>query len=871
MRSSGGALRTWLCIVGACGVVAVGACAGGEDTNGSGPGPGDDGSLGDEVEGGGFGLDGDVGGGCTPRTCAAAGANCGPVADGCGGLVECGTCVAPEFCGGGGKPSVCGTSPCTAKTCADLGVNCGKQGDGCGGLIDCGTCTVPGETCGGGGTPSVCGKSIADAPACTAKTCVAMGYNCGPVADGCGGLVDCGKCTLAGESCGGGGKPNVCGGYTCVKKTCADYGADCGPVADGCGGIVTTCGTCTAPAICGGGGKPSVCGGGSTDGGTGCVGLECKKVKCETGTSSISGVVYDPAGRVPLFNVFVYIPNGPVAAFGAGVSCDKCADALSGYPLVTTVTDEKGAFKLNDVPVGTSIPLIIQTGKWRRQVTISTAACVDTVIAKDLTRLPKNKTEGDIPKIAISTGGFDSLECFVRKVGIADAEFTNPTGTGRVNLYQGMPPVTTSLPGGGKIPASTGAYSTGVTFPNSTTLWNDVTVLKKYDVVLLACEGAEYGDPATETVLTTFPKKVSYFGTKSAAALKNMQDYTGAGGRVFASHYHYYWLKAGPSPWSTLASWGYNPDLTPVTGLTEKIVTTFPKGSSLANWLMNVGGSTSLGNIVIREPQHSVNSISSTLTEWIYAAGATDTSGATISHATQYFSFNTPVGVTPSSQCGRFVFSDIHVTAGDITDKPFPTGCSTGTTLSPQELALEFMLFDLSSRVCDEKSPPPPPTCTKRTCSELGIDCGPAADGCGGLLSCGTCVPPATCGGGGIPGKCGGGSCKPATCTSLGLTCGLAGDGCGGTLDCGKCPTDAGSCVPLTCGGRCGPQGDGCGGILTCPPCDGGTCVKTTCLAAGAECGFYPDGCGGLLDCGACVAPSTCGGGGIPNKCGGIK
>ena len=44
-----------------------------------------------------------------PMTCTQAGANCGPVADGCGGIIQCGTCTAPDTCGGGGVTSVCGT------------------------------------------------------------------------------------------------------------------------------------------------------------------------------------------------------------------------------------------------------------------------------------------------------------------------------------------------------------------------------------------------------------------------------------------------------------------------------------------------------------------------------------------------------------------------------------------------------------------------------------------------------------------------------------------------------------------------------------------------------------------------------------------
>ena len=46
---------------------------------------------------------------CTPKTCADFPAGtCGVQADGCGGLTtDCRTCVAPEYCGGGG-PALCG-------------------------------------------------------------------------------------------------------------------------------------------------------------------------------------------------------------------------------------------------------------------------------------------------------------------------------------------------------------------------------------------------------------------------------------------------------------------------------------------------------------------------------------------------------------------------------------------------------------------------------------------------------------------------------------------------------------------------------------------------------------------------------------------
>lgn len=202
-------------------------------------------------------------GGCTPKTCKDYPAGtCGQQSDGCGGLTpDCNPCPSGQTCGGCGVPGQCCTPPttsCTPQPCPPS-LECGPSSDGCGGIIaSCGTCKAP-ETCGGGGVAGKCGGSSG----CTPLSCQDQGIACGPAGDGCGNLIQsCGTCTPP-DTCGGGGTPGQCGNMSnCVPKTCQDLNIACGPAGDGCGSLIPSCGTCTPPQTCGGGGKPGQCGGG---------------------------------------------------------------------------------------------------------------------------------------------------------------------------------------------------------------------------------------------------------------------------------------------------------------------------------------------------------------------------------------------------------------------------------------------------------------------------------------------------------------------------------------------------------------------------------------------------------------------------------
>src|SRR5205085_494613 len=152
----------------------------------------------------------------------------------------------------------------------------------------------------------------------------------------------------------------------------------------------------------------------------------------------------------------------------------------SGKPIAATLTDTKGDFVLDNVPVGAAVPLVVQIGKWRRQITLPPMnACANNPVQDpNLLRLPRNQKEGNIPRIALTTGGYDRLECLLRKIGIEDGEFTAEGGAGRVNLYGGR---------GTLVSPATAQYApalnAGATFTPAVNLWGDPANLKKYDMV----------------------------------------------------------------------------------------------------------------------------------------------------------------------------------------------------------------------------------------------------------------------------------------------------------------------------------------------------------------------------------------------------
>jgi hypothetical protein len=623
------------------------------------------------------------GGSCTPVSCLPVGGQyCEEIGNGCGTTLDCGACSGDWTC----ENNVCVGGPsCTpmASCTVDGATYCGSIGDGCGRALACGDCPN-GDTCTGG---------ICVPPGCVPLVCEAQGGTyCGTIGNGCGGVLECGDCT-GGATCAGGGVANVCGGAPgCIPVECTTEGGAqyCGVIGDGCGGLLD-CAECADGMACGGDGVAHVCPG---TGGPVCTNIACDVDMCAGGgTTSVSGVVYDPAGVNPIYNAVVYVPNSELEPIPSGASCDRCGATASGNPITATLSDTQGRFRLTGVPTGANIPLVIQVGKWRRLVTIpNVASCTDTpIMDKELTRLPRNQAEGNIPKIAMVTGGSDALECLLRRIGIDDAEFTTDTGNGRVNMYVGG-----ELAGDQK---GQGAdhFVNNTAFPHASTLWGSPAKMADYDIHVYSCEGGQYED-----------EKQPY--------VANIEGYMNAGGRLFLSHLHFWWLRDGSPTLQGTAEYVGN-EAAPPDPTTGVINTTFPKGIALADWLVAVGATPTRTQLEIHGAQHSVTSVVAPTQSWIEIPQNPNVAN---NPAVQYLTFNTPVGAPAEMQCGRTVLTDLHMKekvgemGGDDSDptKAFPTGGCLTNEMSPQMKALEFMFFDLSACVQDDTStpvPPPPP------------------------------------------------------------------------------------------------------------------------------------------------------------------
>jgi hypothetical protein len=386
----------------------------------------------------------------------------------------------------------------------------------------------------------------------------------------------------------------------------------------------------------------------------------------------------------------------------------------SGDPIATALSDSTGHFTLTNVPAGANIPLVVQLGKWRRETTIpNVTACVDNPLTDpNLTRLPRNQKEGNMPHIALTTGECDSLGCMMGKLGIDPAEFgVQSDGYAKaINVYS----------------SNSNGFSDG--FTNTTkaaSLWTNLALLETYDMGIFSCECSEAPDTK---------------GTYGSPSFQTVTSYLNAGGRIFTTDFQYTWYKYSPDPNLGETDGGVSntgigviPGGAPGGDNPMLLSETFPKGLALAQWLTTVfpsnplvlpdggpmpdGGTAGVSCDVVFDNIDSINA-----KPQLWATSNSSANGKDGTYDPRVFTVNTPVGVPTSSQCGKGVHIDAHITTA-YSGSPDFVGCNSAGTvgsagcypntctnpLKEDEAMFAFFFFDLAACIQNEGQPPVPP------------------------------------------------------------------------------------------------------------------------------------------------------------------
>jgi hypothetical protein len=882
------------------------------------------------------------------------------MADGCGGFVECGSCAPGEGCGAGGtsKCGPLGGGTCTPRTCADVGFDCGPAGDGCGNLLNCGSCTAP-QTCGGGGNPGKCGGNSG----CVPKTCAQLGASCGQAGDGCGGTLDCGTCT-APESCGGGGTPSVCGGANgCVPLTaasCAGLGFNCGLIADGCGGTVQCGAVCPNNGICGAA-SPNVCSNTAppTDGGTsgGSVDITSGTVPASPSTTFDPGthtIVTNDATHVPtlvypvndtmfpqnvyrvlfqwnkkgnaLFQLSFTSPTFTMSVYTDGVHA-TCTQAGNGGSCWESAEDNWK--KLAGANAGQDVTVKIRGMTSESATTIYESPAYTIHFSRQAVpgalyywsttvQGVRRGALGDAAPTNFLTPAEAQNNCVACHTLSRNGKRMAADVNGETLTVVDVSPTTPPPVVFGNIGTPKVSYKNSwSTFNPATTrvVSSDGGVATLRDGTTGAAVSVKQPGGATSATGIIFPTTEKVIQPDWAPDGAHMTFARGTtadrqGGTSIA------WVTAGTDSFTNIEN------LVTATSVGTKILVGYPMFNPTSDYVAFVAGPkidkdplAQLWLTPAKPNSTAINLVRANTLVNDYPAPANPTATTCPTLDTRCMENNIPTWAPSGEPQLQWIAFNSHRDYGFVLRNGSKVGdnkqqlwitaidvSKLGTGVDPSYPAFRVPFVELTEdahRPFWAEDAINPPSCKVKTCDDFPGKCGQQSDGCGGVTpSCGECTAPQTCGGGGTPSVCGGSACTPRTCEAAGASCGSVADGCGGLMDCGICvapqtcggagvPNRCGNpaCVPTTCaaqGFNCGPAGDGCGGLLDCGTCEdplicggGGapgicgnsTCTPKSCADQGAQCGPVANGCGGLADCGECPVGQICGGGG-PSKCG---
>jgi hypothetical protein len=410
----------------------------------------------------------------------------------------------------------------------------------------------------------------------------------------------------------------------------------------------------------------------------GCQGLSCQVAQCAAGQDTVvRGRVVAPSGSDPIGQAMVYVPqSGQLTPLPEGLGCELCRDPFAGSAVTFTYSALDGRFELRGVPAGTSVPIVVQKGRFRRLVRVPVAPCTGQDLALDGARLalPRRRADGDLPQLAVAAGDHDAIECVLRDLGLDASEFSGSDGPAAVHLYDNQTPGMPSLPG--QLPV--------------TALLSDRARLMRYHVVFLNCSSTAY----------------SQLLLQDPTILANLRDYVAAGGRLYATDWSYDYIQQVPefspflcfedgtdcsitTPHPFHAAVAHGGDGDPLQASVDE---SSASGRALAQWLAQLPAPVAADNVPITDllpgwvmlKQTALDPARFPSTIWLSTVAAGQSRPLTTT-------FDYP----PGAVCGRVLFSSAH-TRERLAQKPFPAYCPLGGGALAQEQVLEFLLLALS-------------------------------------------------------------------------------------------------------------------------------------------------------------------------------
>lgn len=413
-----------------------------------------------------------------------------------------------------------------------------------------------------------------------------------------------------------------------------------------------------------------------------CQGLGCFVANCPADSETIViGKVTAPNGTDPIRDALVYVPSGGAPEeFPPQVACEVCQSPLGERPIALTSTDVDGTFELRRVPVTAETPIVIQKGRWRKVVHLPIGKCEKQGLTPEQGRLPKDRTEGTIPRMAVAVGEWDSIECVLGHIGLAKSEFTSPLGSGAVHLYENEKPGGVGAPGGVAV----------------SELLTSLPKMLAYNLIFLNCS-----DDEQSRGLLADP------GVK-----KNLTEYVARGGRLYLTDWSYDFVQQPPEfapficfnddkPCTVTTPHGFHEATSGFRTGSETVFyadvdQTTPGGRALAAWLTKLPKPITGGKVRIEDPVATFVLIQQLAQDPVkYPATAWLSADLKMKRRPVSVSFDYPPG---PGACGRVLFSSYHTRGHDNHAVQFPAYCATGAAL-PQEQVLEYLIFELGACV----------------------------------------------------------------------------------------------------------------------------------------------------------------------------